>query len=318
MVDLTGYPRDAISLDWDLEADLGIDSIKRMQLIGELAEVLGLETAAEAQTTLTGLHTLRELLDYLENSETAGDGTPSAPNAEDRAYEDGLQQGRRHAASIRALLKSEATRDPGPLDVLPAAESRARLSPRELAELQGLADGSGVHVGNVTAYRLRRGVNPAEASPVAMGSADPRARPGSSRYVMTMVDSPHPAGVRGRRLTGAALVVGDNPVAKRLRQRLQEEGVLVHRLDRLTSAESAVAELERLWRGGIPHLFLAMGRDASALREIDARAWSERREQVLMPPFWLCQRWLGLVKKDQLMDEATLVGLTELGKLSQP
>ena len=32
-----------------------------------------------------------------------------------------------------------------------------------------------------------------------------------------------------------------------------------------------------------------------------------------MPPFWLCQRWLGLVKKDQLMDEATLVGLTELG-----
>ncbi len=32
----TGYPRDMLDLDYDMEGDLGIDSIKRVEILGEL------------------------------------------------------------------------------------------------------------------------------------------------------------------------------------------------------------------------------------------------------------------------------------------
>ena len=38
VVEQTGYPPEVVELDADLEADLGIDSIKKAQLFGELAE----------------------------------------------------------------------------------------------------------------------------------------------------------------------------------------------------------------------------------------------------------------------------------------
>ena len=40
VVEQTGYPPEVVELDADLEADLGIDSIKKAQLFGELARVL--------------------------------------------------------------------------------------------------------------------------------------------------------------------------------------------------------------------------------------------------------------------------------------
>ncbi len=38
VVEQTGYPAEVVELDADLEADLGIDSIKKAQLFGELQE----------------------------------------------------------------------------------------------------------------------------------------------------------------------------------------------------------------------------------------------------------------------------------------
>ena len=38
VIDQTGYPPEIVRLDADLEADLGIDSIKKAQLFGELRE----------------------------------------------------------------------------------------------------------------------------------------------------------------------------------------------------------------------------------------------------------------------------------------
>ena len=40
----TGYPVEMLDRDLDLEADLSIDSIKRTEILGELAERLGLTT----------------------------------------------------------------------------------------------------------------------------------------------------------------------------------------------------------------------------------------------------------------------------------
>ncbi|MHB1861430.1 MAG: SDR family NAD(P)-dependent oxidoreductase [Gemmatimonadaceae bacterium] len=322
VVDLTGYPRDAISLDWDLEADLGLDSIKRTQLVGEMAEALALESVADDAATLATLSTLRELLGYFQAASTPGNSVlpataPDARRPEQLAYDTGLEQGRGHASVIRALLRGEALSISGAWRVRAAEEWRAELSPRELSELQGMADGAGVHVGNVVAYRLRHGVAPTQgaADIVATNGSHPMiAPPASRRYVMGMVDLPLPENVRGRPLRGAALVVGHNPVAARLCARLEQEGVTVHALVPDGPVKNAVDELNRLWeQGPVTHLFFATSRDADAASELDAGRWGRRRDRALMTPFSLCQRWMALLKRDGLMDEASLVGLTELG-----
>lgn len=39
----TGYPLELIEADLDLEADLGIDSVKRVEVVGHVGEVLGVD-----------------------------------------------------------------------------------------------------------------------------------------------------------------------------------------------------------------------------------------------------------------------------------
>lgn len=67
----TGYPTDVLGLDLDLEADLSIDSIKRIEIIGELAARLGLAVkgAADGDAMVEELatrKTLRALITWLE------------------------------------------------------------------------------------------------------------------------------------------------------------------------------------------------------------------------------------------------------------
>jgi acyl transferase domain-containing protein/NAD(P)H-dependent flavin oxidoreductase YrpB (nitropropane dioxygenase family)/NAD(P)-dependent dehydrogenase (short-subunit alcohol dehydrogenase family) len=67
----TGYPKEMLGLDLDLEADLGIDSIKRVEILGGLADSMGGTNTGLASNLemekLTGLKTLRGILDYLDS-----------------------------------------------------------------------------------------------------------------------------------------------------------------------------------------------------------------------------------------------------------
>jgi acyl transferase domain-containing protein/acyl carrier protein len=63
VVEQTGYPREIVELDADLEADLGIDSIRKAQLFGEIGQNYGLE--ADDGVSLDEFLTLRHLLDYM-------------------------------------------------------------------------------------------------------------------------------------------------------------------------------------------------------------------------------------------------------------
>ena len=63
----TGYPTDMLSLDADLEGDLGIDSIKRVEIAGTFTQTLAEEQrAAIDMELLTSSRTLREVIAVLE------------------------------------------------------------------------------------------------------------------------------------------------------------------------------------------------------------------------------------------------------------
>ena len=59
VADRTGYPADMLDLDLDLEADLSIDSIKRVEIVGELAERIGLDARTHDGVDDAALEALR-------------------------------------------------------------------------------------------------------------------------------------------------------------------------------------------------------------------------------------------------------------------
>lgn len=66
----TGYPRDMLAPELDLEADLSIDSIKRVEIIGALADRIGLPqdaggSAESAIEELSRIKTLRGIVDWV-------------------------------------------------------------------------------------------------------------------------------------------------------------------------------------------------------------------------------------------------------------
>ena len=63
VVEQTGYPEEIVELDADLEGDLGIDSIKKAQLFGELNERF--EIQVQSNLSLDDFSTLRHVMDYL-------------------------------------------------------------------------------------------------------------------------------------------------------------------------------------------------------------------------------------------------------------
>ncbi|HHO54642.1 MAG TPA: SDR family NAD(P)-dependent oxidoreductase, partial [Deltaproteobacteria bacterium] len=66
----TGYPSEMLDLDLDLEADLSIDSIKRIEILGALAERLGQQPSQgfdeeQLVEALAGVKTLRGILEWI-------------------------------------------------------------------------------------------------------------------------------------------------------------------------------------------------------------------------------------------------------------
>ncbi|MEJ8634735.1 SDR family NAD(P)-dependent oxidoreductase [Streptomyces sp. MS2.AVA.5] len=74
----TGYPADMLELDMDIEADLGIDSIKRVEIMGVLQERFG-ESISAGPEQLAELRTLRHIVDFMSGG--ASETAPAAPQA---------------------------------------------------------------------------------------------------------------------------------------------------------------------------------------------------------------------------------------------
>ena len=148
----TGYPPDMLDLDLDLEAALGIDSIKRVEILGQLRQSLsdaGWAAQALDMDRLSDLKTLREVIDEFAAhgdqspdtkvsvcqhealSGVAGEGEGSASQVR-RAAPTAVERLTLRAVS-RALSPSKGQLAPGHVVLLTddgagvAAELRARL-----------------------------------------------------------------------------------------------------------------------------------------------------------------------------------------------
>jgi acyl transferase domain-containing protein len=75
----TGYPEDALEASMDLDADLGIDSIKRVEILSAFQERRSDAPTVDAEH-LGGLRTLGDILDYLD--ERAGNATGASAHGQ--------------------------------------------------------------------------------------------------------------------------------------------------------------------------------------------------------------------------------------------
>jgi len=72
---LTGYPMEMLALDMDIEADLGIDSIKRVEILSTLEEKIpGLPPVPPE--LMGTLKTLAQIVDYLSAAPNSGSNSP--------------------------------------------------------------------------------------------------------------------------------------------------------------------------------------------------------------------------------------------------
>src|SRR5205814_421239 len=74
----TGYPAESLDLGLSLDADLGVDSIKRVEILSALREWL--PGAPEVKPEHLGtLHTLRDVADFLAGPQIAAPATTKIP-----------------------------------------------------------------------------------------------------------------------------------------------------------------------------------------------------------------------------------------------
>lgn len=184
----TGYPPEVVGLDQDLEADLGIDSIKRAQMLGELKDQfrLKLPVSGSGGLSLAKLVTLRDvsrlLKEYAPDAAAAPRTTTAnvaAAPTEKPAAEPGpapagilklhrfsgsrFELGRQHGAAFAAEIERGLRRyrdllGENVLELEPVKAFLARqhefFDEASLEELRGIAEGSGLPFQRIVAYNL--------------------------------------------------------------------------------------------------------------------------------------------------------------------
>lgn len=133
---LTGYPTTMLNMDMELEADLGIDSIKRVEILSAVRRQVG-DLATGDVGQLGKLRTLREIVESLTGaarpSETAGPGTRAVPGPLTDAAAPAVAEAR-EAAGLSGTSEASAIHEvpepPAPRTVSGGQTPLTRLVPR--------------------------------------------------------------------------------------------------------------------------------------------------------------------------------------------
>lgn len=132
VADRTGYPKEMLELDLDLEGDLSVDSIKRVEIFGALQEEADFSGASieGSVETLAKLKTLGEIVDWLVDR---AEGAPDAPAAP-------LEAPAEPTAPAAKAPATESKPEPAPTGpaARPLVRQRLRMddAPASLGELE--------------------------------------------------------------------------------------------------------------------------------------------------------------------------------------
>ncbi|AHJ27705.1 type I polyketide synthase [Nodularia spumigena CS-584] len=111
--DKTGYPSEMLEMSMDIEADLGIDSIKRVEILGALLELYP-DLPQPNPEEVAPLRTLQEIVDYIEQTvKKAGEQGEEA--GEQGAGSRGERVGNSSSSQSHSLIR----RSPAKLKFLP-------------------------------------------------------------------------------------------------------------------------------------------------------------------------------------------------------
>ena len=104
----TGYPPEVLRLDLDLEAELGIDSIKRVEILGKLRDAfpqIGNASEPEAMDRLVSARTLAAIVERVERAIGSGEAAVvQSPPAPAPAAASAKLNGKVHGGARRLLL----------------------------------------------------------------------------------------------------------------------------------------------------------------------------------------------------------------------
>ena len=109
--DKTGYPTDMIDTDMELESDLGIDSIKRVEILSDINKKLGNIFNADDVTILSGKGSIGEIVEYLASITGAAPVAPAQQPA---------NQGASGAAIEKVVLECISDKTGYPTDMIDA------------------------------------------------------------------------------------------------------------------------------------------------------------------------------------------------------
>ncbi len=139
VADKTGYPADTINPDMDLEGDLGIDSIKRVEILSAVAEKLP-QCPKVKPEHLGTLRTLKQIAAYLEagSPKILETGKPDTNSVITRLVPELVPAGPRDAFPLDKSLTVAVTKDSG-LDTALIRELQSKGFKTELVSVDDAA-----------------------------------------------------------------------------------------------------------------------------------------------------------------------------------
>ncbi len=296
--DRTGYPLETLGLDLDIEADLGIDSIKRVEILGKLRDefpsLKGPPDSAELMDALARTRTLGAIVDRMVAMAAAvGEESPgSCVGLSDQELK------------IQGLKIQDSGSQP---DNHMPASSPVRPSGNRSSSDSG-------HLESLQSSILESSSEPARRSPMA--EAGP-----VERRVLEAVPAPLPRDRRGLMAGGRVMITDDGRgVAAELASRLEAAGLAVERLgdpDRPvewtspSAIDAAVDEVRS--RGAIAGLVHAMPIGQAAPAGSGGEDWSDRLGDAVKGLFLLAKSTAADLESAAEAGGSCLIAATAMG-----
>ncbi|WP_434628779.1 SDR family NAD(P)-dependent oxidoreductase [Chromobacterium sp. CV08] len=192
VADKTGYPVDMLSLDMRLEADLGVDSIKRVEILSSVRDALGVASAS-ASDELRSAATLAEIAALLGGYAEPAPAQAAAPAQPVQATAAQAPAAAPSAGISRLLLATVADKTGYPVDML-SLDMRLEAdlgvdSIKRVEILSSVRDALGVASASAS-DELRSAATLAEIASLLGGYAEPAPAPAQAAAPAQPVQAP--------------------------------------------------------------------------------------------------------------------------------